>query len=308
MSISLIHKDQIDFNKWNEVVASSPDSVIYGLTWYLDAVADDWVGLVKGNYEAVLPLVVIRKKGVNIIYQPFFTRYFQVYGADVDSTTLAEFFNQIPSEYKLINFCLSYVEVGVKRFDNESFVYQQLNLNFNYTELFSFYSKNAKRLVKKAKKNGAIMRSSNKVELLIELFKNRKGDQLNFTDENYRHMIQLMEEGLNREVGQFYEVKIEDRLIAVAYFFVFENRVYYFNGSITDEGRKDGGLYFAIDYMIEKYSSKDYIFDFGGSKVKEVADFYKKFGAHDVAYICYSKNDLNWMLKKVKQIRDKIKK
>lgn len=304
MAIRYLHKNEIDYNKWDAVVNLSRGASVYALSWFLNAVADNWYGLVKGDYEAVMPLVAVRKKGVNIIYQPFFTRYFGVYGSGV----VSEFIAEIPSDYKLINFCLFNKFKGIQNFEIEKFRYQELKLNSKYEELFSLYSTNAKRLVKKAKKNQAILVESEEVELLISLFKSRKGNLLNFTDENYRHMLQLMQKGLKKGIGKFYKVKIEDRLIAVAYFFITDKRIYYFNGSITEEGQKDGGLYFAIDQMIEKYSEKEIILDFGGSKVKEVADFYKKFGAYDVFYSCLSKNDLNWMLKKVKQIRDKIKK
>lgn len=308
MAIRYVHKSEIDYKKWDSVVNSSKGATIYGLSWFLDAVTDDWCALVKNDYEAILPLVTAKKKGVNIIYQPFFTRYFNVYGTDVSSVVITEFIEAIPEDYKLIDFCVSLEFNYVKNIDVESFMHQELNLNLMYDDLFSAFSTNAKRLVKKAKKNHATLIESQNVELLIQLFKSRKGDQLNFNEENYHHMYQLMQKGLEKGVGRFYEVKIEEKLIAVAYFFITDDRIYYFNGSITDEGQKDGGLYFVMDQVIEQYSGREMILDFGGSKVKEVADFYKKFGAYDVNYSRLSKNTLNPILKKVKKIRDKFKK
>lgn len=308
MAIRYIHKSEIDYKKWDSVVNSSKGATIYGLSWFLDAVTDDWHALVKNDYEAILPLVTVKKKGVNIVYQPFFTRYFNIYGTAVSPDDITDFIETIPEDYKLIDFCNPFELKSVKNTDIKIVKHQELKLNYSHKELFSSYSTNAKRLVKKAKKSNAVLIKSQNIELLIQFFKSRKGDQLNFNEENYHHMYQLMQKGLEKGVGRFYEVKIEERLIAVAYFFITDDRIYYFNGSITDEGQKDGGLYFVMDQVIEQYSGREMILDFGGSKVKEVADFYKKFGAYDVNYSHLSKNTLNPILKKVKKIRDKFKK
>ena len=52
------HKD-IDFEKWDACVANSFNRLIYGFSWYLDVVCDDWDALVLNDYEAVFPLSLI---------------------------------------------------------------------------------------------------------------------------------------------------------------------------------------------------------------------------------------------------------
>ena len=56
------HKD-IDFKKWDSCVANSLNRLIYGFSWYLDVVCNDWDALVYNDYEAVFPLPKRKKWG-----------------------------------------------------------------------------------------------------------------------------------------------------------------------------------------------------------------------------------------------------
>ena len=58
---------ELDFDKWDTCIAQAEHSLIYGFSWYLDAICDDWDGLVMNDYEAVFPLPK-RKKGAYLMY------------------------------------------------------------------------------------------------------------------------------------------------------------------------------------------------------------------------------------------------
>lgn len=58
MDIRLIPSSEIDRLKWDSCVHYATQPAFSGYTWYLNAVSKDWVGLVEGDYESVLPLFV----------------------------------------------------------------------------------------------------------------------------------------------------------------------------------------------------------------------------------------------------------
>jgi hypothetical protein len=62
-----------------------------------------------------------------------------------------------------------------------------------------------------------------------------------------------------------------------------------------------------MDTIIKKYAASKRVFDFGGSKVSSIAEFYKKLGGEDQTYLSFSKNNLPWLLKTAKGLRDKFR-
>ena len=60
---------------------------------------------------------------------------------------------------------------------------------------------------------------------------------------------------------------------------------YYLLGDSNEDHKKKGVIYGLMDFGIQKAQSKGMLnFDFGGSNIESVADFYKKFGAVDIYY------------------------
>lgn len=56
MAFRIIPSQEIDRLKWDSCVHYATQPAFSGYTWYLNAVSRDWVGLVEGDYETVMPL------------------------------------------------------------------------------------------------------------------------------------------------------------------------------------------------------------------------------------------------------------
>ena len=93
------HKD-IDFEKWDACVANSFNRLIYGFSWYLDVVCDDWDALVLNDYEAVFPLPKRKKWGIEYVYHPFFCQQLGVFSKKEVAIEL--FLNSIPKKIKYL--------------------------------------------------------------------------------------------------------------------------------------------------------------------------------------------------------------
>lgn len=71
MTIQLLSPEEIDTVKWNSCVHFATQPGFFGYIWYLNAVSRDWVGLVEGDYETVLPLFYSRDwLGRKVFVQP----------------------------------------------------------------------------------------------------------------------------------------------------------------------------------------------------------------------------------------------
>jgi hypothetical protein len=79
--IHYLQRHEIDPIKWDACVTAAANGLIYGLSFYLDAItAGQWDGLVLDEYRAVMPLTWNRKFGFYYLYQPFCTPCLGVFG------------------------------------------------------------------------------------------------------------------------------------------------------------------------------------------------------------------------------------
>src|ERR1043165_4983232 len=81
-AIKILKRKEVDEQRWNAAVDAAVFSLPYAYTWYLDAVAENWDALVWNDYEAVMPLVWLRKLGIKCLYQPYYCQQLGVFSAE----------------------------------------------------------------------------------------------------------------------------------------------------------------------------------------------------------------------------------
>ena len=72
-----------------------------------------------------------------------------------------------------------------------------------------------------------------------------------------------------------------------AIFLMDNNRITYLFSAVNQNGRDKQAISFLLDLLIFKYANQKMIFDFEGSMIKEIADFFKSFGAVKENYYLY---------------------
>ena len=263
-----------------------------------------------GDYEFIMPIPYTVKKSQSVLYQPFFSQQLNILGKELPSVeVINHFISSIPQKFKLAQFNLpNYLIQNVTDYEIEEVVFQYLDLNQDYEAIASGYSTNAKRQIKKGFKNELQVIEAEDLEAFISLFKGTVGYKLKFTEDDYSRLKTLMEFGLANNSGKLLLVQKGDEVLAMGYFFIQNKRITYLKGASTIQGRDTGAMYYLMDFVIKEYAATNRIFDFGGSKIASVAEFYKKLGGVDQTYLSFAKNDLPWLLKKAKGARDRLKK
>ena len=165
------------------------------------------------------------------------------------------------------------------------------------------YSTNAKRLIKKANEKFHYKRS-HKAEELIELFRETAFKKIDsITNEDLNRLENLMYVALEKEKGELYLIYSHHDVVGGGFFLKDKKRITYLKGASTEEAKKSGAMFGLIDHAIKHYRDHYNTFDFGGSDVENVANFYKKFGATDRVYYNYSIDNLPLWFKTLKKIR-----
>lgn len=307
-TIRFIEREDIELIKYNQLVDSSLGVSIYCYSWYLDAVCDHWGCLVLDDYKAIFPFAYTVKFGQKIIYQPFFTREFSFFGKDkIDLELKKKLLKSIPIEFKKVDFAI-FDEILVENYKVSKVVNQELNITIGYENIYTNYSTNAKRLIKKALKVNCMIQSSEDAKQFINFFKQNTGTQVTYSEKHYTNLEKLIETILSNKVGELYQVKLEGEIVAQAIYLFQSNRITYLKGAANPKGKKVGAMFLLMDYIIKENKVNANVFDFGGSRIDSIAEFYKKFGAENRFYFQYSKNEHSWLLKKGKKLRDLLKK
>ena len=299
----IVHLKHSEINKikWDDCIKQSFNGNIYVYSWYLDLVHEDWEALVEDDYQVVMPLTLKTKHGITYFFQPFFTQQFGVFSIKLLNPDIVQsFIKKIPKHVKIIDVNFnSFNKIDNNAYDitlNSNYL---LDLISNYEKLYSNYSKNTKRNLKKSVKNNLSFLKGVKPEALIKLFRDNKGAEITkWDDDNYLVFQRVMYTAIHKGVGFTCGIYTEHNELCAAAFFINTNShlTFLFSGS-NELARANGAMVMLIDVVINNYSSTPQILDFEGSNNKNLARFYSGFGATKTSYVRLKINRLNIFFK-----------
>lgn len=297
--IKYLKHDQIDKQKWDDCIRNSVNSLIYGYSYYLDCMADNWDALVMDEYSSVMPLPWKKKFGIQYIYQPFLVAQAGIFATDIINVNVANFIAAIPQKFKLIEISLN-TGNSINNIDRTSTVKSNyvLPLSRNYDDLHNGYKENIRRNVKKAMQSGCTLSKDVNVEELISLAVKQMMMQGMETSENVTRFRNLYSILSKRGEAVCYGVHSPNKkLLSCCCFFISGNRAYYILVGNAPEGKEYGASHALIDGVINEYSGKDMILDFEGSDIPGLAFFYSGFGAEHETYPSIKINRLPWYIR-----------
>lgn len=291
--MKFIHRQDIDTKKWDQRISESNIENVFQYSWYLDAVCPGWGALITSGYETILPVAHTTRLGVRRMIQANFTREYTIVGNEFNWDKALQF---LRPEFKTLHFrCGDQLEISTVK----SRLHQWISLK---TDFEKNYSNNAKRILKKA--TNFDLKPSEKPELLLDLFKEHVAHKIEtLNSKDLKHLAQLMRNSLEKKQGELFLVYSQNELVAGGFFLLDKSRITYLKGASSEKAKKDGSMYFLIDQVMKHYKQDYSTFDFGGSDVDNVAEFYHKFGADDRIYYDYNVGEVpRWYgaLKKLK--------
>ncbi|MEY4658884.1 MAG: hypothetical protein RJB36_650 [Bacteroidota bacterium] len=293
--MKLLASQHIDKRKWDEMVASDEQLDFFSLSWVWDVLHPNWQMLCSNQGDYLGPIPLARKFGFSYRLQPFFIRSLNFVPSSVASFPELIQFLASSSPYIHLNFASteSTLCTGLGQF-------QQLALEPSIEELRIGYSSNAKRLLKKIP-NKYRFESMNSPEYFVSFFKDQKGEELNgFTGAVWNRLSDFLIETQQKGLLSLRVVKEDSNILAAGAFISFKGTCYFFKGTATSEGKKNGAMYFLLDQAISEVQPTHHTLDFVGSNNEAIAQFYRKFGAANKSYSILKRNNLPGILKWIK--------
>ena len=302
ITIRHLTRKEIDIEKWNDCIGKASNGLIYGYSYYLDAVCTHWDALVVNDYEMVMPLPWRRKWGFYYLYQPFFIPALGVFGNDLSPSIIKTCLDSIPKK-------ISYWDIDMNEKNEVSSsgkikVRHRTNLflplNQPYEIQFKNYKRLAKRKLQAALENGLTIQRNVNPEIIIDAYEKHYEDKQRIIPlEAYTQLVQVIN-SLPKKNYQAYLVKKQEEILAFYLILIDERNVYSLIGGSTEEGKEYGAFYLATDAVIQDYSNSEKTFRFEGSDIEGIAFFDLQFGSFAVTYPHLQMNNLPWPLRYLK--------
>ena len=297
-TIQFLERKHIDTTKWDRCIEQAGNGLVYGYSFYLDAMATHWAGLVSGDYEAVMPLPYRRKFLIYYLYQPFLTAQLGVFGNQITAKLLQDFFDAIPSKFKLWEFPLNHGNLvegtSYPLYVRKNYV---LDLNQSYEVLYNDYRDNIKRNIRKSQQYGCYAKKDIPLQEVISLAAQIHPEEKGLKD--FESLYSIMHAKGQAICYGMYSDK--QQLLASCALLFSHNRAYYLLVGNHPNGRTLGASHALIDAFIKDHTGQPLLLDFEGSDIRNLAFFYSGFGAREENYAAIQWNRLPWYVKLLKK-------
>ena len=297
--IDILASHQVDKQAWDQCIRQSASGLIYASFDYLDHLADNWCGIIINDYESVLPVPFRQKLGIKYCYDvPFMPQLglFSYKYTEVDEELLKCIFSTV--QYGDYNF--NFLNQPAKTTSvHHNYV---LSLRDSYADLKKNFSKDVTENIHKAEQKSLQYQQSTideTIDLYIKLYASRSPHVTRNNYERFRQAARLLEaqgKALTRKV-----IDSKGNILSTILLLKDERRLYNIMNSTTRTGRKEEANYFLLSEVWKEFQQSGLIFDFEGSDIPGIKQFYKKFGANDQPYRRLHFNHLPAIIKWLKK-------
>lgn len=288
--IAIIPSYNIDRVKWDRCVNNSSNAIIYANSWYLDHLADNWTGIVLNDYEQVMPVGWRRKFGIRYSYEiPFLQQLGIFCGKKIseEKPFLEALFSVCRYGYYPFNFDNS---IGGTR----SFVNFILPLDGSYEDLSKGFSTDVLQNIRRATANEPDYEKG-EIDEAFYYYKKLYGKQTGITDEQFEKFRKLcVFIGENDKIIVRKVSSAGGSLLAIALLPVDSKRMYNVMNSTLPEGKTSEANYYLLSRLWMEFEGTGMTFDFEGSDIPGVKEFYRKFGGINQPYHKLHFNHLPW--------------
>jgi hypothetical protein len=295
----------LDLEKYDSCVKRNSQRIPYALSWYLNAVCEQWDCLVLNDYDAVWPLPFRKKWGIKYFYRPFAIQQLGIYSKQVLSEEqILAFQTKLGENCRFADLYLNEQQV-IKPLTSQWNIEEQANyvlkLDSTYQEIYKGFNTNLKRKLKKVQNSDFELFENDGPKVLIDLFSVNKGKELGLTNDFYRAMEKAMFQLLHRGLAKVYTIYGgPNQLLAGVFFIEYQGRSILLFSAVSEIGKELEAMTYLLNEYIIYNSGKIDELDFEGSQQTGLARFYQSFGAKSQAFYHLKYNSLPWPISLLK--------
>jgi len=316
MVLNTVNREELTSGKWDKFILHSPQGAPFILYDYLSAIAPEWKALIvslNGEWQAVMPIEIKRKYGFSYILQPPFSQHSGICYIDKVWKKRYEEYSWKHQVGNMIAQSLEsyhWVQVNFSPdFDDPLPFYwagfslrtrltYELTLPDTAGDLYQHFAAPLKRQIRKAEKQGLIFQSTcrdmDSMKSLVRINEEAGNFVLGKHPRRWEILNTLVTKMMDTSYGHVFQIKSREGIVlAAGVYLVYRDRMYYLAGAYHPEGRLTGAMSFLMwKAMCKALDFHCKIFDFEGSMIKGIEQFFRKFGSYPKQYLQIHRNQL----------------
>lgn len=302
---------------------SKEDLPVFYQPFWLDAVATQWdvlLHLKNDKIIFVMPYAYTIHQGQINIYTPILTPYLGPYFVhphpEKNVTRISREINILENIIEQIpSFKYFRLKCPIETTNCLPFLWHQFNITIKYTYYFPHpididriwheLKDTNRNSIRNAQKRLCIETSSD-YNLLYELMEQSFSRKSTFTNIDRNLFLSLGKSIDAYRSGQMYLAKNQEGQVEAGALFVWDKqKVYYLIGGINTQVKQNGAMNLLVFQGINIAAQTNRSFDFEGSILKGIEQFFRSFGANLIPYYVIEKSNFSkWDILKqsIKQI------
>lgn len=289
MEIRYLKHNEIDIQKWDRCIKKSVNGTIYGYSWFLDIVSEDWDALVDEKYETVMPITYKKVMGIKVLVQPPYATNLGVYSVNVlDELIVNAFAAKIPENIRYIHINLSkFNKIASQFYKLQHGIVYELDLIRSYEKITSRYSDRMKIALKEAVNNRiSVVAGMNSVDF-ISIYLKEKGFfwKLLFW-KRIKKIRMIIAASVKYRVGHIFGAYTrENNLCAAALFVWSHQKIFFLALGIDKVGKRENALEMLIDEVIRLNAGQSVTLRFEHSSQPKYGHLYSGLGGKKYEFI-----------------------
>ena len=275
----------IDRDRWDACVLADPVPKPYGLSWWLNAATrSDWEGLVLDDYRVVLPLPRLhRYRLLPVHIRPPFTQQLGPFG-QLRPGDLTALLNALPRKFQTalpLRPTLDAAEVP-EGFSLRRRVNYVLDLDDSFPEVKRKFQKRMRQYLNRTHDMEVHPVAR---EAVIGLCRAQLGGRGGVRDFHWQRLSAIIDAAMERDLGFCRGISAGGELLCVGFYPQLNRRAYNLAAASTPEGFEKRGMIHLLANVMEDLSGQPGAkFDFEGSELPGVREFFSRFGGVDEGY------------------------
>ncbi len=280
-----LSRREIDPERWDRAVLADPVPLPYGLSWWLDIVTDSsWDGLVMDDYRVVFPLPDVKRFGLfPAILRPAFTQQLGPFGALTEGD-LGRLLSRVPRRFQIslpLRTTVRTTEIPA-RFTHRRRTNFVLPLDASITELRMAFPR---KLQAYLRKTSADVLEPMEASHFIVLVRQQLTGKSGLNDAQFKLLERLIYAVENHQLGGCHQLREDGQLLAASFNPSLGGRTINLAAASTERGKKRRGMSRLLDLQFQAGAGKPGAkFDFEGSELPGVKEYFAKFGGVDEGY------------------------
>jgi len=315
MEFKYLKKDE--YKLWNEFVDNSIQGSIFSKSWYLDALQVEYKIAVIEDKNIIKAGIILAKNEIKTYANPMLDKYLGIIFRKEEGNRQ----KIVAKEYKYMDILTKELK-KIKSFDyyfhpqfqnwiplswhgltqQTRYTYIISNREHTLDEIYNNFHLNIKRNIKNAKKESVIIKNNIPFEDLWDLVNKtflRQGSKAPFNREKLENYTKTIKNNFT-SYGAY---NSNDQCIAVCGLVHNEKSSYLLLNGIDVNNEIRGANAYLIHWTIIDLHDKCELYDFEGSMLFGVEEFYRRFGGELTPYYrVWNDNFFNYAKSKAKKI------